>query len=167
MSILDLFQYVGQHPQYVLYYFIGLPLLSVAIGMVANGDSDKSPYKELFMLIIYGVCIPGIFSLFLNIYLFLFEKRSVLEYDVYFQILPVFSMILTLFIIRRFVSFDLIPGFGKISGLMMMISVVIMILWLLDRFKIIGFTYMPFYYLLLLIAVLVFILNYGMKKFLS
>ncbi len=117
------------------------------------------------MVIIYAVMIPGIFALFFNIYLFLFEKHSILNFDIFVQILPIVSMIITLLVIRRYVSFDKIPGFDKISGLIMVISSIIILLWFANKFRIVAFTYMPFYYLGIIFLVLLLAINLGLKKF--
>jgi hypothetical protein len=167
MTLRDFFDYISQYPQYVLYYFLGLPILAAIVGMISHKSGSSSPYREIFMLIVYGVTIPGIFALFLNFYIFLFENKSILNFNIYMQILPVISMIATLYLIRRFVSFDDIPGFGKISGLMTMTAAIIILLWLLDRFHIITFVYMPFYYLIILVVVLLLVINYGLKKFIN
>ena len=76
------------------------------------------------------------------------------------------SMIVTLLIIRRYVRFEDIPGFDKISGLVMVISAIIMILWIADKFRIVAFTYMPFHYFIIIFLVLLIAINLGMKKLL-
>ncbi|MGE5356981.1 MAG: hypothetical protein ACM3PT_12150 [Deltaproteobacteria bacterium] len=167
MTLRDFFDYISQNPEFVLYYFLGLPVLAAIIGIISHKSGETSPYRELFMVIIYAVTIPGIFALFLNVYIFLFENRSIMDLNIHTQILPVFSMIATLLIIRRFARFDAIPGFGKISGLMMMIAAVIVLLWVLDRFRIIAFVYMPFYYLIIIVVVLLIAINYGLKKIIN
>ncbi len=164
MTIRDLFDFVGQNPKYILIYFISIPILAGIVGLLGDDKCDHSPWKELFMLLIYGVMIPGIFALFFNLYLFLFERRSILNFDVLIQILPILSMIVTLFTIRRFVSFDRIPGFDKISGLIIIISAIIMLLWFADKFRIIAFTYMPFHYLIIIFIGLLIAINWGLKK---
>ena len=167
MTLRDFFDYISLNPDYILYYFLGLPVLAAIIGILSHKSGASSPYRELFMIVIYAVTIPGIFALFLNIYIFLFENRSIMDMNIYMQILPVVSMIATLLIIKHYVNFDAIPGFGKISGLMMMISAVIVLLWILDRFRVIAFVYMPFYYLIILVVLLLIAINYGIKKFIN
>lgn len=167
MTLKDFFDYISLNPEYILYYFLGLPVLAAIIGIISHKSGSSSPYRELFMIIIYAVTIPGIFALFLNVYVFLFENRSIMDLNIHTQILPVVSMIATLLIIRRYASFDSIPGFDKISGFMMTIAAVIFLLWVLDRFRVIAFVYMPFYYLIILVVVLLIVLNYGLKKIIN
>ena len=165
MTVQELFDFVGNNPYYALYYFIAIPILAVVVGLLGDDKCDISPWKEFYMVIIYAVMIPGIFALFFNIYLFLFEKHSILNFDIFVQILPIVSMIITLLVIRRYVSFDKIPGFDKISGLIMVISSIIILLWIANKFRIVAFTYMPFYYLGIIFIVLLLAINLGLKKF--
>ncbi len=164
MTVQELFSFVGQNPYYILYYFIALPIIAGIVGLLGDDKCDRSPWKELYMIIIYAVMLPGMFALFFNLYLFLFDRRSILNFDIFLQILPIISMIITLLVIRRFVSFDAIPGFGKISGLIMVISAIILILYFVDRFRIIAITYMPFQYLILIVVALLLAINFGLKK---
>jgi len=166
MTVRDLFEFVGNNPSYVLFYFIGLPILAGIIGLLGDEKCSYSPWKEVFMIIIYAVMIPGIFALFFNLYLFLFERGSILNFNIFTQILPIVSMVVTLFVIRRYVRFEQIPGFDKISGLIMIISSIIILLWFADRMRIITFTYMPFHYFILLFIGLLIAINWGAKKLL-
>jgi hypothetical protein len=98
----------------------------------------------LYAVLIYAVCIPCILALTLNVYLFLFERRSIFQADIFAQILLVFSMITTLLIIQKNADFEHIPGFNRISGLVMMITASIALMWFLDRTHIIIFISMNF-----------------------
>ena len=100
---------------------------------MGKGEGHLTPWKYLYSALVYLVCVPGIFSVTLDVYMFLFEKRSILQTDIYTQILPILSMVITLFIIKRNVNLDAIPGFGKLSGLIMMITATLLIMWGLDR----------------------------------
>ncbi len=164
MTVQELFSFVGENPYYVLYYFIALPIIAGIIGMLGSDKCDQSPWKELFMIVIYAVMLPGVFALFFNLYVFLFDRTSIMNFDIFFQILPVISMVITLLVVRKYVEFDAIPGFGKISGLIMVISAMILILYFVDRFRIIAITYMPFQYLILIVIALLIAMNFGIKK---
>lgn len=164
MTLKDLFEYISLHPEYILIYLIGLPFLAVFVGLLSHRSGDKSPYKELFMVIVYAVTIPGVFAFLLNIYFFLFESKSIMDYNIYLQILPVVSMIICLKIIRNYVSFDAIPGFDKLSGFMIIIAALIVFMWVLDRFRFLAIVRIPFYYLVILMIVLLLAINYGFKK---
>lgn len=99
-----------------------------------------------------------------NIYLFLFERQSVWDLNIYTQILPVIVMVVTLLIIKKFVSLDDIPGFGKITGLIIMITAILMIMWFLDKTRIYVFSYMPFSQVILIIVGLLIAIRFAWRR---
>ena len=117
------------------------------------------PWKYLYSSLIYLVCVPGIFALFLSIYVFIFERRSIFQTDIYTQVLPIVSMFATLLLIRRNVSLDLVPGFGKITGLFMMIAAAFAFFWVLDKTHIIVISFLPLWQGVLIFAGLLKILT--------
>ena len=74
---------------------------------------------------------------------------------------------LTLLLIRRNVDFDDIPGFGKLSGLMFMIAALLIILWLIDRTRIIAISIIPFYQVIIGFLILLVIMVIGWWKLTS
>ena len=166
MTLTEFFEVLSNQPSLVLGYFLLIPFTAFLAGIMGKGEGHLSPWKYLYATLVYLVSVPGIFAITLNIYLFLFERRSIMDTDVYTQVLPIFSMIATLLIIRNNVAYERIPGFGKLSGLMMMIFAVLTLMWGLDRTRIyiIAFTSMPFYYVIAIFIVLLIAFRIGMKK---
>ena len=87
-----------------------------------------------------------------------------MDTDIYTQIFPIISMILTLVIIRRNVDLDNIPGFDKISGFVMILLVAMAIMWIVDRTRILVFSFLPFSYALGIFAALFLILRIGWRR---
>jgi len=85
--------------------------------------------------------------------------------DVYTQILPIIIMVFTLMIVRKNVDFNQIPGFDKLSGLFLAISAVLAMMWILDKTHIIAFTFMPFYWVIILLIGIFILLRFGLKRF--
>ena len=164
MTLQQLFDHLGQNPYIVWFYFLALPLTAAIAGFTGAGEGGESPWKYLYATLIYLACVPGIFAVALDVYFFLFERRSILQSDVFTQILPVVSMFATLFIIRRNVDFDLIPGFDKLSGLVTMIFGVIAFMWLLDKIHLIAFVSMSFYQLIAIFILFLLLLRWGWAK---
>jgi hypothetical protein len=100
----------------------------------------------------------------LGVYFFLFERGSIMDLNVLLQILPIVSMILTLLIIRRNVAFEQIPGFEKISSLIMMICAVFALMYLVDRTHIIAWVNVPVQYFLFIVVGLLLLFRFGMKR---
>jgi len=169
MTLKEFFELLGENPAYLFAYFALIPLTAFIAGFMGKGEGHLSPWKFLYSTLIYLVCIPGILAVTLNVYLFLFEKQSVFTSNIYTQIIPIISMVATLLLIRNNVSLDTIPGFGKLSGLTMMIFATLALMWGLDRtnIHIIAFTRMPFYYVILVFLVILFGLRFGWSRLFS
>lgn len=168
MTLREFFDYLGEHPQAIVGYFLVLPLIALLAGWMSRGDGNQSPWKYLHALVIYAVCIPGIFSIALSVYLFLFEHGgSILNTNMLTQVAPVLSMVLTLGIIRRNARFEQIPGFDKLSSLMMTIGAVFVLMYLLDRTHLIAFVRVPVQYLLLIVVGLLLVFRYGFRQLIS
>lgn len=165
MTLQQLIDRLGDNPQLLLIYFGALPLVAFFAGLMGRNEGHLAPWKYFYAVLIYLACIPGIFAVALNVYLFLFERRSIFEFDIYTQILPFFVMLLTLWLIRRNVPFDYIPGFDKISGLVLMIFATISVMWIVDRTRIMVFSYLPFGYVLGIFAGLLVLMLLGWRRF--
>lgn len=167
MTLRDFFEYLGSNPLVVLFYFLAIPFTAFLVGFVGKGQGHLSPWKQLYSMLIYLVCVPGVLATALSVYFFLFERGSIMNANVLVQILPVISMIFTLSIIRSNVDFEYIPGFDKISSLITMICAVFILMYLLDRTHLIAWVNIPVQYFLLILVGLLFAFRWGMKRLIS
>jgi len=166
MTLKEFFELLANQPYLILAFFLIIPFTAFLAGVMGKNEGHISPWKYLYSVLVYLVCVPGIFAVTLNIYLFLFEKQPIMNTDVFTQILPILSMVGTLMIVRNNVEYDQIPGFGKLSGMMMMIFAVLLLMWGMDRTRIyiVAFTRMPFQYVLMVFVGLLIAFRFGMKK---
>lgn len=167
MTLADFFDLLAANPIYILSYFLMIPFTALLVLFLGKGEGHLSPWKYLYSVLIYGVCVLGLFSITLSVYLFLFERRSIMQTDVYTQILPVVSMVATLLLINKNVNLSRIPGFGKISSLMMMITAALAFMWIIDRTRIFAFTYIPFQYVILIFIGLLLMIRIGWNQMFS
>jgi len=168
MTLREFFDFLGEHPLVIVGYFLLVPVLALFAGWAGRGAGNSSPWKYLYALIVYAVCIPGIFSVALSVYLFLFERGgSILNTNLLTQVVPVISMLLTLGLVRQNADFEQLPGFGKLSSLMMTIGAVFMLMYLLDRTHIIAFVRVPVHYLILIVVGMLLVLRYGFRQMIS
>lgn len=165
MTLRDLLVYVGNHPESVVLYFAILPIAALLVAWIAGQEGRNAPWRYLYSAVIYLSAVPGIFALSLGVYLFLFERGSIMDIDVYTQVLPIASMILTLAIVRRNVDLSYVPGFEKLSGLLMLIAATIGLMWLVDRTRIFAIVSMPFSAVVLIFAGLMLVLSFGYRQF--
>ena len=164
MTLKEFFDLLADNPFLLLAYFGMIPLSALISGFMGKNEGHLSPWKYLYSALVYLICVPGIFSITLNVYLFLFEKQSVFNADIYTQILPIFSMFVTLLLIKSNVALDRIPGFNKLSGLCMAIFATLIFMWIIDRTRIFVISVVPFYYVGILFLVLLLVFRFGIGR---
>jgi hypothetical protein len=168
MTLGQFFDYLSANPAIVLAFFLGIPFTALLAGIMGKGEGHLSPWKYLYSVLIYLVCVPGIFAASLAVYLFLFERGgSIFNVNLLTQVLPILSMIATLGIIRRNAPFNYIPGFGRLSGLMTMIFAVFVLMFFLDRLHLVAWVNVPVQYLLVIVAGLLLVFRFALKSFIS
>jgi len=141
--------------------------VALLAGIFGKGEGELPPWNYFYSFLVFAVTIPGIFAVTLNIYLFLFERQSVFDANIYTQILPVVSMLGTLFLTRRNICFEDIPGFGKLSGLVMILTALIAFMWVLEKTHIIAITFLPAQWFFIGFLGVLAIVIFGWKKLFS
>ena len=142
MTLQEFFDACTNNPEIIGFYFVALPLTAFLASVFGKGEGHLSPWKYLYTVLVYAATIPGIFAIVLNVYLFLFERQPIMQSNLFTQVLPVMVMVLTLWLIKRNVPFEYIPGFNKISGLIMVMMAIIAVMWLLDRTRTVSYTHL-------------------------
>ena len=123
MSIRDFFQIAGEHPLALVAVFVALPLAAWLTGLLhGGGGGGAAPWKHLDAILVYLACVPGMFAaVIISIYSF-FSHENLLDANLLVHFLPIVSMVVTLIFIRKNVPFDAVPGFDRLSGLMVMVG---------------------------------------------
>jgi hypothetical protein len=83
------------------------------------------------------------------------------------QLLPIFSMMLTLFLIRKNISIGDIPGAERLSALVTIISCTMIFMWILEKTHIYVFTTLPFQAVLIIFVVLFLLIRYSWARVFS
>jgi len=161
MTLQEFFDLLAAHPVWIIAFFILVPFTAWLAGMLGKGEGHLEPWKYLYSMLVYLSCVPGIFAVSLSIYLFIFERRSILQTDIFTQVLPILSMVATLLLIRRNVELKDVPGFDKISGLIIVIAVALGLMWVVDRTRIWVISFLPFWQGILIFAGLLVVLRWG------
>lgn len=137
MSIDSLITLLSQKREEILYFLCAVPLGAILLRLLHGKYKGKrSPWKYFYSVLVYIICIPGIFSLVISAYSLLFLHENLMTLDVLVYYLPVLSMIITLVIIKRSVEFEYIPGFSKIYGLMILFFLTFVIALILDKLRV-------------------------------
>lgn len=165
MTLGEFLNMLSGQPLITTFYFTALPLSAALALMLNQGKGHLNPWKYFYTFIVFAVCIPGIFSITLSIYQFLFGHRDIMQANLYTQIMPPVSMFLTLFLVNRSVDFRQVPGFHKLSSLIIVLISVFTLMWIIDRTHIYSIVRMPFSIVFAIVGGAVLILLYMMKKF--
>jgi hypothetical protein len=125
---------MGRNPVLLVSWVLLPPLLAIVAGWIhGRGRGAAAPWRYLYSALVYSVCIPGIGAAVLTAYTLFFTHESLLDKDLLVYVLPIVSMALTLVFIRRSVSFDDVPGFDRLSGLMTLIGVTFLLLLVIQK----------------------------------
>ena len=164
MTLGEFFELIAVNDVWVIFFFTIIPVAAFLAGVLGKDEGHLAPWNYFYGGMIYLTSVPGIFALTLSVYFFLFERGSILDTDLYTQVLPVISMVATLLLIRRNVDLDQVPGFDKLSGLIMMITATIAFMWIIDRTRIWAITYVRFEYVLFIFFALLLVVRFGWSR---
>ncbi len=167
MTLGEFFQSLSDNPAILIFFYIALPLTAFLSLIFGKGEGEISPWKYLYSTLVYMACVPGIFAVTLCVYLFLFERNSIMDANIYTQILPIACMILTLWLVRKNIAFENIPGFGKLGGLVLILFALISVMWFLEKLHVIAITFIPFHFFILIFIVLLVGVRFGWKKMMA
>lgn len=162
MTLREAVEATAAYPAVVLAVFTLLPLIPVAAGFIhERGAGRFSPWKYVYAAVVFLCCIPGIFAAVLTGYALFFTRENLLDVNALVYFLPIVSMILTLFLVGRNVSFDHIPGFDRLSGLIVLIAITFILALGISKTRVWLFFGSSFLTLLILIIVLFALLRWG------
>jgi hypothetical protein len=167
MTLGELFGFLNQNPTYITTFFLAMPALAVIVNWICGDEGHQSPWKYLYSALIFATCVPGIMSVGLTVYYFLFERQSIMSTNILTQVLPVLSMILTVSIVRRQVSLDHIPGSERISSLVMLISAVLVLMYILDRTRLFVMISLPVYQFVLILVGLLLVVRFALRRIMA
>ena len=135
MTTQELIDFAGQYPLILLLTFAGIPLFTWLSGFVAE-NCGENPWKWFYSVIVHISCIPGVFAAVLLAYSILFIRQNLLQVNALIYFLPLVSMAITLALVGRKVSFEELPGFDRLSGLVVLIAATFVVILALERTRI-------------------------------
>jgi hypothetical protein len=107
-----------------------LPLLHGA------GAACNDPWRLAYSAVVHATCVPGVLATILTAYVLLFTQESLLDVDLVVHALPIVVMAVTLGLVRRQVDFAHLPGFDRLSGLLLVLALTFGIVFALSRTRI-------------------------------
>jgi hypothetical protein len=134
MSLEDLMKALSQGWPYLLIFFALLPLLAFVLGrMMKPQEKTKKGWRFTFSLFVYLVTIPGLLAAVMLAYHLVFLSSNILELDFFAYFLPIISMVVTLSLVHNAIPLIELPGFNRLSGLMMVLASLFVITLILER----------------------------------
>ena len=163
-TVEDVIRNIGDYPLYVTAFLCLPALLALITGFCYKPGFIVRPADYFYSVLVYMVCIPGIFSGVLITYTLFFTHGNLLQVNMLVYFMPIIAMIVTLALIKRKTAFKRLPGFDHLAGLMIVIGITFIILLLIYKTRIfIGF-FSSIFSLLLFGVFLFILLKIGLKK---
>jgi hypothetical protein len=161
----ELIQIIGDLPKWsIMIAFLAPPVIVYVLKLIHGMEKGKeNPWKYIYTVIVYWVCIPGVLSGVLTGYTLFFTRENLLDRDLTVYFLPIITMVVTLVLIRKNVSFNDIPGFDRLSGLITVIAVTFAFVLAIQKTRLWVFFGGSIYMLGALIVGLFSILQWGTK----
>jgi hypothetical protein len=129
--------WLGAQSMPLAIYLVALPVIALFLGFLhRRGAGNDSPWKYLYAILVYAACIPGMFAATITLYLLLFVNANLLDVNALVTFAPIVSMAAALAIAGRNVDFGPLPGFGRLSGLMITLGLTFGVLFALSRTRI-------------------------------
>lgn len=164
MTINDLIAAASQYPLAIVLLLGPLPVFAWLLGRVSAGAATETPWRNLYSVLVYAACIPGIMAAVLTAYSLFFTRTNLLQVNILVYLLPIVVMIATLALIGRKVDFDSIPGFDRLSGLMLVLAISFAVALFIVKSRIWLFFGSSIMTLLLVAIAAFFLLRWGGSK---
>ena len=137
MTPRDWLLWLAQEPLFIAGFLVALPVLAFLLGLLhRRGAGNDAPWKYLYSALVYAACIPGMFAAAITLYMVLFAGENLLDVNMLVTLGPIASMAATLALASRNVDFGPLPGFGRLSGLMVVLGLTFAIVFALSRTRI-------------------------------
>ncbi|GAB4044015.1 hypothetical protein [Spirosoma jeollabukense] len=165
MTLRAIFEAISGHPAILFLLLMAVPTGAFLVNLWSGTTAEEIwKWRYVYAILVYLACIPGIFAVTLNVYLFLFERQSIWDMNLGAQVLPILTMAGTLMLIRQKIPFAYIPGFGKLSSFLTLMAAVMGILWIVDRTHLYAVTYVPFTYVVIGFVALLLIIRFAWSR---
>ncbi|MDE1464435.1 hypothetical protein [Spartinivicinus poritis] len=133
MSINELLSLIAEYQLVIVSYFISLPVVSYILLLMYKRTAQLNWVDYFLSVLVYLASIPGIISFSLIFYTLFIIRGNLLEVNALVYFLPVVSMVLVFVQIARKTDFEHLPGFGRLSGLMLMMLLTCIVVLVLQR----------------------------------
>lgn len=133
-SLLDLIQQLQRYRGAAALLFLAVPVLTLSLGWTLKRWGSRRACARFLTVPVHLVVLPGVPMALVVAYLLFFARQNLLAgYDAVVFFGPLVSMALTLVASSRLVPFAEVPGFERLSGLMLLSGVAFALTYFLYR----------------------------------
>ncbi|MCP4547057.1 MAG: hypothetical protein GY835_11380, partial [bacterium] len=118
MTIQEMIDFLSKYSYLLAAAYAATPCVAFIYGRIlGEGKGVESPYKYIYSFLVYFASIPGVFGAVLTAYALFFLRANLLKADLVVYFLPIVTMICTIFIVKKDVDLEKVPGFDRLYGL--------------------------------------------------
>ncbi|THH39443.1 hypothetical protein [Neolewinella litorea] len=159
MTLPEFIQLAAEHPREVVFYFSLVPVAALLAGWMEREEDHLPPWNYLYTALLYLVAVPATLSLGLSAYHWVAGDAPAVARNVVLQVVPVASFLYTAFVIHRRVALNALPGFGHLSGLVLLVSAAALLMWGIDRVGLLNFSGWKVQYVVVVFMILLVVLR--------
>lgn len=158
MTVRELIQWLGKHPSSLWLFLSLLPAAALLLPLLhGKNRGNFAPWSYGYSLITYLTCLPGMLACIVVGYSLFFSRDNLLDANALVYFGPPTSMTVTLMIMAKQIKFEELPGFDRLSGLLILMGGSFAIVLLISKLFV-GVVFAGSLVQLLAIATAVFLL---------
>lgn len=168
MTFEELFKLMSSAPLVILLIFLFPPLYALVLRLIhGKGRGGEKPWKYFYTVLVYLSCVPGMFITVITAYQLFVEGVNLIKLDLLVYFLPIISMVATLIMTKAQVDFREIPGFNRLSGLLLMLGGAFAAALIIDRLNFVVLFHGSILWLFGIAAALFILMKIGSARLLK
>lgn len=164
MTTHELLVLASANPQILAAALGGPVVAALALQVTPALTRPRGSLATLWSLVVYAACVPGICAVTVLLYLLLFDRRDLMNLDVLAVFGPIAAMIATLGLAGRKADIGSLPGVDRLGGMLMMLGATFLMIFFLDRTRILVMFHGSIWSLLAIGVALFLVFRFGMLK---
>ena len=117
MNLQTFLDSISEHYFILTFLYLSVPVITMFLNKGFEGQGERGTVAYVYAILVYGTCIPGLFSACVWFYSMIFEQKSLIQLNPFIYYLPVLSMIGSLYLIKQNVRLWILPWFGELYEL--------------------------------------------------
>lgn len=164
MTTQEFLALASANPQ-ILGAVLGAPVVA-ALALQATPPlvRPRGSLATVWSAVVYAACVPGICAITALLFTVLFDRRNVMHLDVLAIFGPIAAMVATLGLAGRKADIGSLPGVDRLGGMLLMLGATFLMIFFLDRTRILVMFHGSIWTLLGLAVVLFLVFRFGMLK---